>query len=92
MPLKVFLLLHRFKTSVFAAIYQDRWPMDQITLSAKQMVRTYRQFVNANERIQRLPELALPMGSFLTFLRATARVAPTNLWDSHQKRTPRAAS
>ena len=41
------------------AIYRDRWPVEQIPLSAKQMVGAHRQFVHAEESVQRLPELAL---------------------------------
>ncbi len=41
------------------AIYKDRWPVEQIPLSAKQMVGAHRQFVHNEESVQRLPELAL---------------------------------
>jgi len=70
------------------AIYHDRWPVEQIPLAAKQMVGAHRQFVHAPESIQRLPELALLAGSILTFLAATAPVAPTGFWDRQPKRTP----
>ena len=70
------------------AIYQDRWPVEQIPLAAKQMVGANRQFVHAAESIQRLPELALLAGSILSFLAATFPVAPTGFWDRHPKRTP----
>jgi hypothetical protein len=70
------------------AIYQDRWPVEQIPLAAKQMVGAHRQFVHADESIQRLPELALLAGSILSFLAATAPVAPTGFWDRQPKRTP----
>jgi hypothetical protein len=70
------------------AIYHDRWPVEQIPLAAKQMVGAHRQFVHAPESVQRLPELALLAGSVLTFLAATAPVAPTGFWDLHPKRTP----
>ena len=48
------------------AIYKDRWLVEQIPLSAKQMVGAHRQFVHADESIQRLPELALLAGSILS--------------------------
>jgi hypothetical protein len=70
------------------AIYQDRWPVEQIPLSAKQMVGAHRQFVHNAESIQRLPELALLAGSALTFLAATLPARPTGFWDRKPKRTP----
>ena len=70
------------------AIYTDRWPVEQIPLAAKQMVGAHRQFVHADESIQRLPELALLAGSILSFLAATAPAAPTGFWDRKPKRTP----
>ncbi|MCL4529919.1 MAG: hypothetical protein M1282_10960 [Chloroflexi bacterium] len=79
------------------AIYKDRWPVEQIPLSAKQMVgahtctgvrRKCRQFVHAAETIQRLPELALMAGSILRFLAATLPPTPTGFWDKKPKRTP----
>jgi hypothetical protein len=70
------------------AIYQDRWPVEQIPLAAKQMVGAHRQFVHAAESIQRLPELALLAGSILSFLAATFPLAPTGFWDRHPRRTP----
>jgi hypothetical protein len=41
------------------AIYRDRWPVEQIPLSTKQIVVAHRQFVHADESVQRLPELGL---------------------------------
>lgn len=70
------------------AIYRDRWPVEQIPLSAKQMVGAHRQFVHADESIQRLPELTLLAGSILSYLAATAPLAPTGFWDRQPKRTP----
>jgi len=70
------------------AIYQDRWPVEQIPLAAKQMVGAHRQFVHNQESIQRLPELALLSGSILSFLAAISAPAPTGFWDRHPKRTP----
>jgi hypothetical protein len=76
------------KVTTVRAIYRDRWPVEQIPLSAKQMVGAHRQFVHADESIQRLPELALLAGSILSFLAATAPLAPTGFWDRRPKRTP----
>ena len=70
------------------AIYKDRWPVEQIPLSAKQMIGAHRQFVHAEETIQRLPELALMAGSMLSFLAATLPATPTGFWDRKPKRTP----
>jgi hypothetical protein len=70
------------------AIYKDRWPVEQIPLSAKQMVGSHRQFVHAEETIQRLPELVLMAGSILSFLAATMPATPTGFWDKKPKRTP----
>lgn len=69
------------------AIYTDRWPVEQIPLSAKQMVGAHRQFVHNPEAIQRLPELALLAGSILSFLAATLPARPTGFWDRHPKPT-----
>ena len=70
------------------AIYPDRWPVEQIPLSAKQMVAAHRQFVHNSESIQRLPELALLAGSILSFLAATIPARPTGFWDRKPRRTP----
>jgi hypothetical protein len=78
----------KLKAETVKAIYQDRWPVEQIPLAAKQMVGAHRQFVHADESIQRLPELALLAGSILSYLAATAPLAPTGFWDRQPKRTP----
>jgi hypothetical protein len=78
----------KLKAATLKAMYQDRWPVEQILLAAKQMVGAHRQFVHAEESIQRLPELALLAGSILSYLAATAPLAPTGFWDRQPKRTP----
>lgn len=78
----------RLKPESVYRIYRDRWPVEQIPLSAKQMVGAHRQFVHNIESIQRLPELALLAGSILSFLAATYPAAPTGFWDRKPKRTP----
>jgi len=78
----------KLKAATVKAMYQDRWPVEQIPLSAKQMVGAHRQFVHADESIQRLPELALLAGSILSYLAATAPAAPTGFWDRLPRRTP----
>lgn len=78
----------KLKSESVRAIYQDRWPVEQIPLSAKQMVGAHRQFVHNSESIQRLPELALLAGSILSFLAASFPPTPTGFWDRKPKRTP----
>jgi len=78
----------KLKAATVRAIYQDRWPVEEIPLSAKQMVGTHRQFVHAEESIQRLPEIALLAGSILSFLAATYPAMPTGFWDRKPRRTP----
>jgi len=70
------------------AIYKDRWPVEQVPLSAKQMLGAHRQFVHNPESVQRLPELSLLAGSILSFLAATFPATPTGFWDRKPKRTP----
>ena len=76
------------KPESVCAIYKDRWPVEQIPLSAKQMVGAHRQFVHNPESVQRLPELALLAGSILSFLAATFPAMPTGFWDRKPKGTP----
>jgi len=78
----------KLKSESVYAVYKDRWPVEQIPLSAKQMVGSHRQFVHNPESIQRLPELALLAGSVLSFLAATFPATPTGFWDRHPRRTP----
>jgi hypothetical protein len=78
----------KLTAATLKAIYQDRWPVEQIPLAAKQMVGAHRQFVHADESMQRLPELALLAGSILSFLAATFPATPTGFWDRQPKRTP----
>jgi len=47
------------------AFYLDRWPVEGLPLTAKQMLGAARQFVFAPESRQRLPELALVAGAIL---------------------------
>ena len=78
----------KLKPESVYAIYKDRWPVEQIPNSAKQMLGSHRQFVHATESIQRLPELTLLAGSILSFLAATIPAIPTGFWDRKPKRTP----
>lgn len=78
----------KLKPESVRGLYKDRWPVEQIPNSAKQMVGSHRQFVHAPESVQRLPELALLAGSILSFLAATMPAIPTGFWDCKPKRTP----
>jgi len=69
-------------------IYVDRWPVEQVPLSAKQMLGAHRQFVHNPEAVQRLPEITLLAGSIVSFLAASFSPLPTGFWDKHPKRTP----
>jgi hypothetical protein len=78
----------KLKPESVRAIYKDRWPVEQIPNSAKQMIGAHRQFVHNSESIQRLPELALLAGSISSFLAATMPAIPTGFWDRKPKPTP----
>ena len=69
-------------------IYSDRWPVEQVPLSSKQMLGSHRQFVHNPECVQRLPEITLLAGSILSFLAASFPPVPTGFWDKNPKRTP----
>lgn len=69
-------------------IYSDRWPVEQVPLSSKQMLGAQRQFVHNSECVQRLPEITLLAGSILSFLAASFPPVPTGFWDKKPKRTP----
>ena len=70
------------------AFYRDRWPVEGLPLTAKQMVGAARQCVFAPESRQRLPELALVAGAILMYVAATQPAIPTGFWD----RTPQPTS
>jgi hypothetical protein len=73
---------------VLHALYQDRWPVEQLPLAAKQMLGAARQFVSAPETCQRLPEIALLAGAILSYAAATSPAIPTGFWDRHPQPTP----
>lgn len=70
------------------ALYQDRWPVEQVPLAAKHMIGAHRQFVFAYQSVQRWPELALIVGGILTYLAAALPPIPTGFWDKQPKATP----
>jgi hypothetical protein len=63
------------------AFYRDRWPVEGLPWTAKQMVGAARQFVFAPESRQRLPELALVAGAILMYVAAPQPARPTGFWD-----------
>ncbi len=69
------------------AFYLDRWPVEGLPLTAKQMLGAARQFVFAPESRQRLPELALVAGAILMYSAATQPAIPTGFWDRAPKPT-----
>jgi hypothetical protein len=78
----------RLRPATSLALYQDRWPVEQVPLAAKHMIGAHRQFVFAVQSCQRWPELALIVGSILTYLAAALPPIPTGFWDKQPKATP----
>jgi len=78
----------KLKAESVHQIYSDRWPVEQVPLSSKQMLGSHRQFVHNSECVQRLPEITLLAGSILSFLAASFPPVPTGFWDKNPKRTP----
>lgn len=68
--------------------FPDRWPVEQLPQTAKQMLGLGRQFVFAPTSCQRLPELALLVGNILTILAATLPPTPSGFWDRAPRKTP----
>jgi hypothetical protein len=69
-------------------LYRDRWPIEQVPLSAKQMLGGCRSFVHSLECRHRLPELCLLAGALSLYLAATGEPVKTGFWDRHPARTP----
>lgn len=78
----------RLRSKTAFALYQDRWPVEQVPLAAKQMVGAHRQFVFAAQSCLRWPALALIVGGILTYLAAALPPIPTGFWDKQPKATP----
>jgi len=62
-------------------LYRDRWPIEQVPLSAKQMLGAERAFVFGKESRYRLPELALLAGNVLSYVAACHQAIATGFWD-----------
>jgi hypothetical protein len=69
------------------AFYRDRWLVEGLPLTAKQMLGAARQFVFAPDSRYRLPELALVAGAILMYVAATQPALPTGFWDRAPKST-----
>jgi hypothetical protein len=68
-------------------LYRDRWCVEQMPLSSKQMLGAARAFVFGGETPQRLPELALLAGAILMYEAATQPVISTGFWDRRPQAT-----
>jgi hypothetical protein len=77
----------RLTGAALHGLYRDRWAVEQVPLTAKQMVGAARQFVFAPQSQQRLPMLALLAGAMLTYLAATLPATPTGFWDRQPQPT-----
>jgi hypothetical protein len=69
-------------------LYVDRWPVEMVPQTAKQMLGAQRHFVFGDESRQRLPELALCTACIQLYTAATQAPIPTGFWD----RTPQPTS
>jgi hypothetical protein len=58
-------------------LYRDRWPIEQLSQAAKQMLGCERAFVFGQESRWRLPELALLAGNLLSYVAATSQPVAT---------------
>jgi hypothetical protein len=76
-------LLTDLSVSAYALcrLYKDRWPVEQVPLSAKQMLGAERSFIFGNESRFRLPELALLAGNILSYVAAYHQPIATGFWD-----------
>lgn len=68
-------------------IYIDRWPVELVPQTAKQMLGAHRQFVFGRESRWRLPELALLAACVALYVAATQPACATGFWDRKPKPT-----
>ena len=80
---KALILVTTLSLTAYAlwCLYYDRWPIEQIPLSAKQMLGAARSFVFGKESRVRLPALALLAGNVLSYVAASSPVVATGFWD-----------
>lgn len=62
-------------------LYRDRWPVEQMPLTAKQMLGCERAFVFGAESRWRLPEIAMLAGNLLSYVAACGQPVATGFWD-----------
>ncbi len=69
-------------------VYRERWPIEVLAQTAKQVIGAHRQFVFAETSRHRLPQLSLLFGSILSYVAASHPVPlPTGFWDRSPKPT-----
>lgn len=73
---------------VALALYQDRWPVEQVPLAAKHMIGAHRQFVFAVQSCLRLPLLVLLAANLLTYFASVFPPLSTGFWDRSPRSTP----
>jgi hypothetical protein len=62
-------------------LYQDRWPIEQLPLAAKQILGAEQAFVFGQDSRVRLPQLALLAGNVLSYVAATSAPVASGFWD-----------
>lgn len=87
-PLVVATDLADASAEVIFRLYQDRWPVEQIPLVAKQLLGCGRQFVFHPLCCWRLGELAFLAGNLLTWLAMILPPQPAGFWDLRPKKRP----
>lgn len=85
-PLLVATDLQAASAEVIFRLYQDRWPVEQIPLVAKQLLGCGRQFVFHPLCCWRLGELAFLAGNLLSWLAIILPPQPAGFWDVHPKK------
>lgn len=78
----------KVKPQTLLSLYVDRWPVEQLPQTTKQMIGLQRQFVSHPISCQRLPHLGLLVGNILTYLAAALPPIPSGFWDRHPKKRP----
>jgi hypothetical protein len=76
-------LVSTLKVSAYALwrLYLDRWPIEVVPLSAKQMLGAERAFVFGEHSRVRLPVLSLLCGNMLSYVAASSPAVSCGFWD-----------
>jgi hypothetical protein len=77
----------RVPPQALCELYRQRWPVEMVPQTAKQMLGAERQFVFGQESRWRLPELILLAGCVMLYLAATLPAVATGFWDRTPIRT-----